>query len=395
MGVVRRARCARYNGRMSPLQGIRVLELARVLAGPWCGMTLADLGADVIKLESPDGDDTRGWGPPFAHGLSAYFACCNRGKRSLALDLRDAGARPILEALVARADVVIENYRTGGAEKLGVDYPTLRAINPRLIYCSISGYGRSGPGAQRPGYDFAIQAEAGLMSLTGPINGEPQRTGTAVADIAAGQNAAMAVLAALFHRERSGEGQRVDVSLFDSQLQLLANSASGVLFTGNDAPRLGNQHPNIVPYQVFAAADAHFVLAVASESLWQRLCAALEKPEWRVDSRFVENAERVRNRVELRALLAGIFSQQPLAHWLALFQQAGIPATPINSVRQAIEHPVTAFNGMRIELGQVPMIGSPLRLEQTPVRYQRPPPQLDQHRDEILRELGLTEETRA
>jgi crotonobetainyl-CoA:carnitine CoA-transferase CaiB-like acyl-CoA transferase len=377
---------------MSPLQGIRVLELARVLAGPWCGMTLADLGADVIKLEPPEGDDTRGWGPPFAQGLSAYFACCNRGKRSLTLDLRDLATRPVLEALVARADVVIENYRTGGAEKLGVDYPTLRAINPRLIYCSISGYGRHGPDAQRPGYDFAIQAEAGLMSLTGPVEGEPQRTGTAVADISTGQNAAMAVLAALFHRERSGEGQRVDVSLFDSQLQLLANSASGVLFTGNDAPRLGNQHPNIVPYQVFAASDAHFVLAVASESLWQRLCAVLEKPEWLDDKRFAENADRVRNRAALCPALAELFLRRPLAYWLALFQSAGIPATPINTVKQALEHPV---NGMRIELEQIPMIGSPLRLEQTPVRYLRPPPQLDQHREEILRELGLTEEIKA
>ena len=380
---------------MSPLQGIRVLELARVLAGPWCGMTLADLGAEVIKIEPPEGDDTRGWGPPFAHGLSAYFACCNRGKRSLALDLGDAATRPILDALVARADVVIENYRTGGAEKLGVDYRSLQAINPQLIYCSVSGYGRSGPDAQRPGYDFAIQAEAGLMSLTGPVDGEPQRTGTAVADIAAGQNAAMAVLAALFHRERSGEGQRLEVSLFDSQLQLLANSASGVLFTGEDAPRLGNQHPNIVPYQVFAASDAHFVLAVASERLWQRLCAALEKTEWLDDRRFAVNAERVRHRAPLCAELAEIFARQTLAHWLALFQQAGIPATPINTVKQAIANPVATFNGMRIELGQVPMLGSPLRLERTPVRYQRPPPRLDQHRDEILAELGLTEEIKA
>lgn len=380
---------------MSPLQGIRVLELARVLAGPWCGMTLADLGADVIKLESPGGDDTRGWGPPFAHDLSAYFACCNRGKRSLALDLADAASRPILEALVARADVVIENYRTGGAEKLGVDYPTLRAINPRLVYCSISGYGRDGPDANRPGYDFAIQAEAGLMSLTGPVEGAPQRTGTAVADIAAGQNAAIAVLAALLHRQRTGEGQCVGVSLFDSQLQLLANSASGVLFTGQDAPRLGNQHPNIVPYQVFAGSDGHFVLAVASEALWQRLCASLAKPEWLADPRFADNSGRVRHRESLSALLADVFSQRPLAHWLQLFQAAGIPATPINTVQQAIAHRATENNGMRIELDRVPMLGSPLRLQATPVQYSRPPPRLDQHREEILRELGLAEETHA
>ncbi len=380
---------------MSPLQGIRVLELARVLAGPWCGMTLADLGADVIKLEAPEGDDTRGWGPPFAHGMSAYFACCNRGKRSLALDLRNAATRPIVEALVARSDVIIENYRTGGAEKLGVDFPTLRKINPRLIYCSISGYGRDGPHAHRPGYDFAIQAEAGLMALTGLVDGEPQRTGTAVADIAAGQNATTAILAALFHRERSGEGQRLDVNLFDSQLQLLANSASGVLFTGADAPRLGNQHPNIVPYQVFAASDGHFVLAAASENLWQRLCTALEKTEWLDDARFAQNPDRVRNRAELCPLLAEIFSRQPLAHWLALCGRAGIPATPINTVRQAVAHPATGHNGMRIELDGVPMLGSPLRFEHTPVRYSRPPPRLDQHRDEILRELDLPEEIKA
>jgi crotonobetainyl-CoA:carnitine CoA-transferase CaiB-like acyl-CoA transferase len=380
---------------MSPLQGIRVLELARVLAGPWCGMTLADLGADVIKIEPPEGDDTRGWGPPFAHGLSAYFACCNRGKRSIALDLRDAASRPILAALVGGSDVVIENYRHGGAEKLGVDYRTMRAINPRLIYCSISGYGRSGAHASRPGYDFAIQAEAGLMSLTGPIDGEPQRTGTAVADIAAGQNAATAILAALFHRQRSGEGQRLEVSLFDSQLQLLANSASGALFTGADAPRLGNEHPNIVPYQVFAASDAHFVLAVASDALWQRLCVCLDQPEWASDVRFVRNADRVSNRRQLCSDLAKIFSQQPLAHWLALFQAAGIPATPINTVKQAIEHPATANNGMRIELDDIPMIASPLRLDHTPVIYRRPPPRLDQHREEILRELNLAEEIKA
>ena len=373
---------------MRALAGIRVVELARVLAGPWCGMTLADLGAEVIKIEPPEGDDTRGWGPPFKDGLSAYFACCNRNKRSIALNLRDPATRPALEALVRQADVVIENYRTGGAEKLGVGYEQLRALNPRLVYCSISGYGRDGPQADRPGYDFAIQAEAGLMALTGPVGGEPYRVGTPVADITAGNNAAMAVLAALFHRERTGEGQKIEISLFDSQLQLLANSASGALFTGQDAKRLGNQHPNIVPYQVFAANDAHFVLAVASETLWRKLCAALDISEWLADPRFVNNAARVQNRNELIVLLSARFASQPLAHWQNVFENAQIPMAAINTVKQAIDHPVA--ERMRIEVEGVAMRASPLRLSATPPRYQLPPPKLDAHRAEILAELGLS-----
>ena len=281
---------------MSSLSGIKVLELARVLAGPWCGMTLADLGADVIKVEPPAGDDTRGWGPPFRDGLSAYFACCNRNKRSMALDLRLPESRPVIEALIKQSDILIENYRTGGAQNLGVDYINVKKINPKIIYCSISGYGRTGPDANNPGYDFAIQAEAGLMSITGPVNDMPYRTGTAVADIATGQNAAMAIMAALIHRMKTGEGQAIEISLFDSQLQLLANSASAVLFSGNDAKRLGNQHPSIVPYQVFSASDGYFVLAVASEKLWRECCIVLARTEWLLDPRYIDNAARVANR---------------------------------------------------------------------------------------------------
>ena len=372
---------------MKALAGITVVEFARVLAGPWCGMTLADLGATVIKVEPPEGDDTRGWGPPFKDGLSAYFACCNRGKRSIALDLGDPASRPVVEELVRRADVVIENFRSGGAEKLGVGYDALRELNPRLVYCSISGYGRDGPQADRPGYDFAIQGEAGLMSVTGPVDGGPYRVGTPVADITSGNNATMAVLAALFHRERTGEGQKIEISLFDSQLQLLANSASGVLFTGQDAKRLGNQHPNIVPYQVFAASDAHFVLAVASHALWRKLCLALAMPAWLDDPRFVDNAARVRHRDELVALLTASFTAQPLSHWQALFERAQIPMAAINSVQQAIEHPVAGR--MRIEVGGVAMLASPMRFSATPPKYDRAPPLLDAHRDEILAELGL------
>ena len=372
---------------MSALSGIKVLELARVLAGPWCGMTLADLGADVVKVEPPAGDDTRGWGPPFRDGLSAYFACCNRNKRSIALDLRLPESRSTIEALIRQSDIVIENYRTGGAEQLGVDYATAKKINPKIIYCSISGYGRTGPDADKPGYDFAIQAEAGLMSITGPVADTPYRTGTAVADIATGQNAAMAILAALIHRMKTGEGQAIEISLFDSQLQLLANSASAVLFSDQDAKRLGNQHPSIVPYQVFSANDGYFVLAVASEKLWRDCCAVLSRTDWLNDPRFIDNAARVAHRDVLIEDMQRIFFGQSLRHWQELFEQAGIPVAPINTVQQAIEHPVTTARHMRIECGNVSMIGSPLKLEQTPISYRLPPPQLDAHRDIILNEL--------
>lgn len=358
-----------------------------MLAGPWCGMTLADLGADVIKVEPPAGDDTRCWGPPFRDGLSAYFACCNRNKRSIALDLRSPESRLIIDALIRQSDIVIENYRTGGAEHLGVDYATVKMINPAIIYCSISGYGRTGPDAYKPGYDFAIQAEAGLMSITGPVDGKPYRTGTAVADIATGQNAAMAILAALIHRMKTGEGQAIEISLFDSQLQLLANSASAVLFTDQDAKRHGNQHPSIVPYQVFSATDGYFVLAVASDKLWRECCTALARTDWLDDPRFIDNAARVAHRDILIDDMQKIFDTGSLSYWTTLFEKAGIPIAPINTVRQAIEHPVTSARDMRIECGSVSMIGSPLKLEQTPVSYRLPPPQLDAHRDIILNEL--------
>lgn len=377
---------------MSALSGIKVLELARVLAGPWCGMTLADLGAEVIKVEPPAGDDTRGWGPPFRDSLSAYFACCNRNKRSIVLDLRLPESRPIIEALIKQCDILIENYRTGGAENLGVDYISAKKINPKIIYCSISGYGRTGPDADKPGYDFAIQAEAGLMSITGPdgsVDDMPYRTGTAVADIASGQNATMAILAALIHRMKSGEGQVIDISLFDSQLQLLANSASSVLFSGNDAKRLGNQHPNIVPYQVFSANEGHFVLAVASEKLWRECCAVLAKPDWLQDARYIDNAARVVNRDSLIDEMQKIFSSQSFSYWQNMFEKAGIPIAPINTVQQAIEHPVTKAREMQIECENVSMIGSPLKLAQTPVSYRLPPPKLDADRDNILNELRL------
>jgi crotonobetainyl-CoA:carnitine CoA-transferase CaiB-like acyl-CoA transferase len=374
---------------MASLSGITVLEFSRVLAGPWCGMMLADLGAEVTKVEAFGGDDTRGLGPPFKDGLSAYFACCNRNKKSLAVDLRAPAARELIAALVAGADVVIENYRTGVAEELGVGYEQLAAINPRLVYCSISGYGRSGSDASRPGYDFAVQAESGLMSITGDADGEPCKVGVAVADLATGQNAAIAILAALRHRDASGQGQRVDVSLFDTQLSWLANIGSNVLFTGDDAPRYGNAHASIVPYQAFHAGDGQFVLAVASEKLWQRTCQALGRADWLDDPRYRDNAARVGHRETLCRQLAELFREQPVRHWLELFGRAGVPAAPVNSVRQALQLPLVAEQAMLIELGGVPMIGSPLKLSATPVSYREPPPRLGQHSDEIARAAGF------
>ena len=374
---------------MAALTGITVLDLSRVLAGPWCAMMLGDLGADVIKLESFDGDDTRGLGPPFLHGMSAYFACCNRNKRSVAMDLRSPAARPLLEALVRRADVLVENYRTGGAQALGVGYEAMAAINPRLVYCSISGYGRDGPQAARPGYDFVIQAEAGLMAITGPADGEPSKVGVAVADLATGQNAATAILAALLQRAGTGLGQRIDVSLFDTQLAWLANIGSSALFSGEAAKRHGNAHASIVPYEAFRASDQAFVLAVASEKLWALACAAINRTDLADDPRYASNAARVQNRVALCAELSALFATAPAAHWLALFDAAGVPAGPINSVTQALAHPVAAARGMRIEMDGIPMVGSPLNLSASPHCLQHAPPTLGQHSDAIARECGL------
>ena len=378
---------------MPALTGLKVLELSRVLAGPWCGMTLADLGADVIKLEPLEGDDTRGYGPPFlGEGdarISAYFASCNRGKRSIAMDLRHPDVRPLLEALIRNADVLIENFRTGVADSLGLDYPTLRALNPRLIHCAISGYGRSGPGAQRPGYDFAVQAESGLMAITGPADGPASKVGVASVDLTTGLNATIAILAALHQRALTGEGQSIELSLFDVQLQALANVVSSTLFTGNDAKRYGNAHASIVPYQTFDAADGAFALACGSDALWQRLCGLIERDDWRTDPRCATNTARVQHRDWLIPELAACFSRASVATWLSRFDTAGIPAAPVNSVRDAAFGELATARGLRIDADGVPMIASPLRMSASPMDAPVRPPHLGEHTDAICATLGF------
>lgn len=374
---------------MSALRGIKVLDLSRVLAGPWCGQTLADLGADVIKVESFDGDDTRGMGPPYIGEISAYFSCANRNKRSICIDLHNPKSAEVIAALVKDADVLIENFRTGAAERLGVGYAAMQAINPRLIYCSISGYGRSGPDAGRAGYDYAVQAEGGLMAITGARDGAPNKAAVAVVDLATGQNAAIAVLAALQQRHSTGRGQHVAVSLFDTQLTWLANIGAGVLFTGEDAPRYGNEHASIVPYQDFRASDRHFVLTVANEKLWQALCECLGHPEWAADPRFCNNSQRVLHRGEVSARLQDIFGTRPLAHWLDELNRRGIPCAPINSVKQALESRLATANGNIVEADGIPMIASPLKLSDSPAEIRHAPPKLGAHSREILTEAGL------
>lgn len=374
---------------MTALSGVKVLDLSRVLAGPWCGQTLADLGADVIKVESFDGDDTRGMGPPYIGAISAYFSCANRNKRSICIDLHKPESREVIHALVAQADIVIENFRTGTAERLGVGFDALSAINPRLIYCSISGYGRTGPDAKRAGYDYAVQAEGGLMAITGARDGAPNKVAVAVVDLATGQNAVIAILAALQQRHHSGRGQQVAVSLFDTQLTWLANIGAGVLFTGEDAPRYGNEHASIVPYQDFSASDQHFVLTVANEKLWHALCDAVGHPEWIHDPRFESNSQRVLHRDLVTANLQAIFSTQPVAYWLQALSNRGIPCAPINSVKQALHSPLAKANGNVLEVDGIPLVASPLKLSESPVSYHQAPPQLGEHSQAILTELGL------
>lgn len=373
------------------LSDITVIDLSRVLAGPYCTMMLGDLGADVIKIEAPGrGDDTRHWGPPFtASGESAYFLCVNRNKRSLTLNLKSDEGLDILKKLIANADVLVENFKAGTLEKWGLSYEVLTRLNPGLIYCTITGYGYTGPYRDLPGYDFIIQAQGGIMSITGPEDGEPHKVGVAITDITAGHNAAIAILAALYARERTGRGQRIDIALLDSQVAWLANVASNYMISAEVPKRYGNAHANIVPYQVFKAKDKHFAFAVGNDLQWGKFCEEIGRSEWAQDKKFSTNAARVENRVELIGLLSQIFSARDMQDWLALLEGLGIPAAPINTIDRVFDDPQVQARQMKIEIdhpldGPLPFVGSPLKILDAPIEMRYPPPLLGQHTQEVL-----------
>ena len=390
---------------MKPLAGIRVLDLSRVLAGPWATQLLADLGAEVIKVEKPvAGDDTRHWGPPWheydGERVAAYYLAANRGKLSVAIDFARPDGAALVRRMAADADVLVENFKVGGLVKFGLDAASLRAAYPRLIYASITGFGQDGPYAERAGYDYIIQGMGGLMSLTGLPDGEPgggpMRVGVAVADLFTGLYTSNAILAALYRRAETGDGATIDMALFDTQLAMLANQASNALVSGRDPGRQGAGHPNIVPYQPFAASDQPVIVAVGNDGQFRRFAAILGHPDWADDERFATNAARVANRDTLVPVIERIFAGRTAAEWLPLLEQAGIPAGPINSVSQALGDPQATHRGARLsrgggKLGEVPLVGSPIRLDGERQDADLPPPALGEH-DDLLSEWCDAEE---
>ena len=383
---------------MKPLEGIKVLDLTRVLAGPWCTQLLADLGADVTKIERPGvGDDTRHWGPPW-HGqgesrVAAYFLSCNRGKRSAAIDFAQPEGAALVRKLAANADVVVENFKVGGLAKFGLDAASLRVANPRLVYASITGFGQDGPYADRAGYDFIIQGMGGMMSVTGlpddEPGGGPMRAGVAIADLFTGMYTCVSVVAALFGRERTGEGATIDMALFDTQIAVMANQASNALISGNDPPRQGNTHPNIVPYQPFRATDQPIIIAVGNDRQFGRLAEICGHPEWRDDARFASNEARVANRSEIVRLVGEVIRQRPAAEWLDHLEKAGIPAGPINTMSQALKDVQAQHRQMVRSIAGIPVVGSPIRFDADRADSNLPPPMLGQQTSDVLAALGL------
>ena len=382
----------------APLTGIRILDLSRVLAGPWCTQLLADLGADVIKIEKPGtGDDTRHWGPPWhvlnGQKVAAYFLSANRGKRSAAIDIAKPDGADLVRRLAGYSDVVVENFKVGGLKKYGLDAQALRNADPRLIVASITGFGQDGPYAERAGYDYMIQAMGGLMSITGQPDGEPgggpMRVGVAVADLFTGMYSCVAILAALHQRSATGQGAHIDMALFDAQLAMLANQASNALISGEDPPRQGNTHPNIVPYRPFDTADQPIIIAVGNDRQFARLAEICGHGEWAVDERFATNAARLANRQAIEALIQRAIAQAPAGEWLERLESAHIPAGPINGVTQALTDVQAQHRAMVRTIGGTPLVGSPVRIDDQRADSELPPPALGQHTDEILAELGV------
>lgn len=376
-----------------PLQNVRVLDLSRVLAGPYCTMMLGDLGAEVIKVERPDlGDDTRQWGPPFAAGESAYYLCCNRNKQSLTLNLKSAAGRDIAARLAERCDVLVENFLPGTLDGWGLSYALLSQRNPKLVYCSITGFGQTGPRCDEPGYDIMIQALAGVMSITGETTGPPMKVGVAISDITSGMFACNAILAALYAREHTGKGDRIDVALFDSTIAWLANVGSNYLVGGAVPQRQGTAHPNIVPYQAFAAADTSLIIAVGNDGQFVKFCECLGRRDLAVDPRFKTNALRVENREALLPLVAAEIARRPAGEWLQTLERSGIPCGPVNTIDRVFADPQTAARNMLIEvshptIGPLKLAGSPLKLASLDQPPRRPPPLLGEHTDQVLASL--------
>jgi formyl-CoA transferase len=384
-----------------PLDGLVVLDLSRILAGPTCTQLLGDLGAEVLKIESLQGDDTRGWGPPFAldpdgkpTDLSAYFMSSNRNKKSVAVDLTDGQVQKALHALAGRADVVIENFKPGGLRKYGLDHETLCAAYPGLVYCSISGFGQTGPNRDKPGYDLMAQGFAGIMSITGEAQGEPMKVGVGVADIVCGLYAATGILAALRHRDATGEGQHIDIALVDATLSWLTNQGLNYLTSGISPTRAGNAHPNIVPYQVFATADGHVIVAVGNDSQYARFCDYLGQPGWATDPRFATNTARLANRDVLVPMLAGVLAGRTMQDVIEGLEARKVPVGPVNTIEQALESEQARARGMTVTLpapqtakGEVRLIGNPLKFSRTPVSYRSAPPSTGADTETVLRRL--------
>ena len=399
------------------LDGVRVLDLSRVLAGPWCTQTLADLGAEVIKIERPPapghpgGDDTRGWGPPFLKDRAgedtaeaAYFLGTNRNKRSVTIDIATPEGQALILQLAARCDVMIENFKVGDMARYGLDAAAVRQRHPRLVYCSITGFGQTGPYRDRAGYDYAVQGMGGLMSITGERDdlpgGGPQKVGVAVADLFTGMYATVAILAALRHRDATGEGQVIDMALLDTQVAMLANLGANYLVTKQAPRRAGNAHQNIVPYQVFEVSDGHLILAVGNDGQFERFCAVAGCPELPADARFATNANRVRHRATLVPLLAERLRARPRAEWLRALEAAKVPCGPINDLADVFADPQVQDRGMTVTLPHphtdtMQLVASPMKLSATPVQVRRPPPLLGQHTDEVLAEMGIDAPARA